>query len=100
MHDDLIEVRTGELRGTADALGASARRLGQGLAGTAPPAGLLVPAPGWVTATALAGLESAVHDWLTQVGARVATTADGLRTAADGYDSADDRAATRLTAGR
>ncbi|MFK3981179.1 type VII secretion target [Micromonospora sp. NPDC050397] len=100
MHDDLIEVRTGELRGAGSALGATAHRLGQGLAGTSPPAGLLVTAPGWVTTTALVELESAVHEWLTRIGGRVATTADGLRAAADAYDSADDRAATRLTAGR
>ncbi|WP_329107223.1 hypothetical protein OG792_03385 [Micromonospora sp. NBC_01699] len=109
MQDDLISVRTGTLRGAADQLAATGYRLGHGLSdatgladatGPAGRTGLLVPAPGWAATTALGALESAVHDWLGDVGARTAATADGLRAAADGYDSADDRAATRLDAGR
>jgi hypothetical protein len=100
MHDDLIQVRTGELRVAADRLAGTGYRLGHGLAGAERSAGLLVPAPGWTAATALAVLESAVHDWLGEVGGRAAQTADGLRVAADGYDTADDRAAIRLSGGR
>jgi hypothetical protein len=103
MHDDLIQVRTGELRGAADRLAGIGHRLGYGLAAverSGGAAGLLVPAPGWAAAEALAVLESAVHGWLGEVGGQAAQTADGLRAAADGYDTADDRAAARLSGGR
>ncbi|RKR90136.1 excreted virulence factor EspC (type VII ESX diderm) [Micromonospora pisi] len=100
MHDDLVQVRTGELRGAADRLVGTGYRLGHGPAGGAAGAALLVPAPGWAAASALSGLESAVHEWFAEIGGRTAQTADGLRAAADGYDAADDRAATRLSAGR
>ncbi|MEV4629035.1 type VII secretion target [Micromonospora sp. NPDC049523] len=100
MQDDLIRVRTGTLRGAADQLAVTGYRLGHGLAGVTGSAGPPLPAaPTWAATTALAALESAVHDWLTGIGGRAAATADGLRTAADGYDTADDRAAIRLGGG-
>ncbi|MFB9237426.1 hypothetical protein ACFFWC_18010 [Plantactinospora siamensis] len=92
MTDDPISVRTGAVRDAAvDLVGVSAR-LRSGPPGAPPP----VPAPGWATATALAGLEAAVRDWLAGLAARVGGTADALRAAADGYDRADERAAARL----
>ncbi|MGW4467344.1 hypothetical protein [Micromonospora sp. NPDC004704] len=88
MQDDSIRVRTGTLRGAADQVTATAYRLGHGLAGVTGPSGRPAPAaPGWAATTALAALESAVHDWLTDIGGRAAATAD-------------DRAAIRLTGGR
>jgi len=93
MTDDLIRVHTETLRGCADGLAGTGHRLGQGL-GAEP--GLVVPAPGWAAAGALAGLESAVHGWLCAVGGRAAETSAGLRSAADGYEAADDRAARRV----
>jgi hypothetical protein len=93
MRDDLA-VRTDVLRRAAGELTGVAYRLGTGLAG-AP--GLTVPAPEWATAAALATVESAVHGWLGAVGGDVAELATAARSAADGYDEADQRAARRLS---
>lgn len=90
--DDLV-VGTGTLRRGVTELGGTAYRLGQGLASTP---GLTVPAPDWAAAGALDAVESAVHAWLGGLGGAVAETAGQVRVAADGYDSADDRAARRL----
>ena len=96
MTDDHIAVRTAALRTGATDLAAVGQRLRSGLPGSPPS----VPAPGWATATALAGLEAAMRDRLTAVAARATSTADALRAAADGYDRVDERAAARLAVTR
>jgi hypothetical protein len=93
MNGEPLTVRPEVLREVARAFGDEAHRLARGLADA--PA-LVVSAPGWRTAAALAGLESAVHAWCGALGARVAATGRALATAADGYQAADDRAARRL----
>jgi len=93
MLDDVVRVDIGGVRGAADELVATAYRLGQGLSGTP---GLTVDSPGWTAAQALAGLESAVHTYLTATGGHAAQMAEGLLAAADAYEAADDRAAHRL----
>ncbi|MEV0727943.1 MULTISPECIES: type VII secretion target [Polymorphospora] len=93
MTDGSIRVRIAALRRAGGDLSATAHRLGQGL-GTTP--GLVVTAPGWATAAALAQVEAAVHRSTTVLGGRAADTADALRRSADGYEAADDRAARRM----
>lgn len=93
MVEELLQVQTDELRTAARRLAESGHRLGCGLAGEA---GLLVPAPGWRATGALAGLEAAAHRWLCRIGGRVAVSAVGVGSAADGYDAVDSRAAHRL----
>lgn len=95
MTEDPLTVHPCELRQMAGALDGGAYRLAHGLAGVP---GLLTPAPDWGTGAALVGLESAVHAWFGALGARLAATADAVRTAADAYDAVDDRAARRLAA--
>ncbi|EEP71690.1 hypothetical protein MCAG_02017 [Micromonospora sp. ATCC 39149] len=95
MTEEPFTVRPELLREVAGALGDLAYRLGHGLAGVP---GLAVPAPGWRSAEALAGLESATFAWCGALGARIAAAADGLTAAAEGYQAADERAAHRLTA--
>ncbi|GGM22602.1 MULTISPECIES: type VII secretion target [Micromonospora] len=94
MGEEPFEVHPGLLREVAGGLTDQAHRLAYGLAG-AP--GLVVPAPRWSAAAALAELEWAVHRWCGGVGARLAESAGALGTAADGYQAVDDRAAGRLT---
>ncbi|MFF0229238.1 hypothetical protein [Micromonospora sp. NPDC005254] len=93
MTEEPFAVRPQELRAVAGALDDEAYRLARGLAGVP---GLLVPAPGWRAATALAGLESAAHAWFCRLGADVAATAGGVRAAAEAYETVDDRAAGRF----
>ena len=93
MADETLHVQTGTLRREADELGGTALRLGHGLTG-AP--GLVVDAPDWSAGRTLAALETAMHTWLGSVGARAAATGGALRACAEGYDSADDRAALRF----
>ncbi|WDZ85293.1 hypothetical protein [Micromonospora cathayae] len=81
------------LRAAAAHLTDEAYALGHGLAGTP---GLVPPLPQWSVTAALSGLESAVHAWFGALGGRVAEAGAGIRTAADGYHAADDRAARRL----
>lgn len=88
-----ITVDIPALRAAAGRLTDEAYALGHGLAG-AP--GLVPSEPAWRTMTALSGLESAVHDWFGSLGARVADTGTAVRTAADAYLAADDRAVRRL----
>ncbi|MEH1169815.1 type VII secretion target [Micromonospora sp. CPCC 205539] len=95
MTEEPFAVRPQELRAVAGALDDAAHRLALGLAG-AP--GLLVAAPGWRAGAALAGLEAAGHAWLCQLGAQVAATAGGVRTATEAYETVDDRAAGRFGA--
>ncbi|GAA2708690.1 type VII secretion target [Micromonospora olivasterospora] len=95
MEGEPFTVRPDLLREVARALGDDAYRLARGLAGVP---GLVPPAAGWRTATALAELEAAVHAWCGALGARVAATAGALATAADGYQAVDERVARRLTA--
>ena len=84
------------LRAVARELADDAYRLATG-PGAAPEA-LLVAAPdGWRAGAALADLESAVRRWSGALGARVADTAQALRSGADGYEAVDERAARRLT---
>ncbi|MEU0079681.1 type VII secretion target [Micromonospora tulbaghiae] len=84
------------LRTVARELADDAYRLARGPG--APPESLLVTAPdGWRSAVALADLEAAVRRWSGALGARVADTAQALRSGADGYEAADERAARRLT---
>ncbi|MGW1058354.1 hypothetical protein [Micromonospora sp. NBC_01412] len=94
MREEPFTVRPELLREVARALDADAYRLGHGLAGVP---GLVVRAPGWRSAPALAALESAVHVWCGGLGARVAAAGQALSTAAEGYETADERAARRLT---
>ncbi|MCO1598321.1 type VII secretion target [Micromonospora sp. RHAY321] len=93
MTEEPFTVQPEELRAVAVALDGEAHRLALGLAGVP---GLLVPAPGWRASAALAGLEAAGHAWLCRLGARVATTAGGVRAAAEAYETVDDRAAARF----
>ncbi|MGQ5259687.1 hypothetical protein ACTWLT_02915 [Micromonospora sp. ZYX-F-536] len=93
MTEEPFTVQPEELRAVAVALDGEAHRLALGLAGVP---GLLVPAPGWRAAAALAGLEAAGHAWLCRLGARVAATAGGVRAAAEAYETVDDRAAGRF----
>ncbi|MEV4821367.1 hypothetical protein [Micromonospora sp. NPDC049274] len=95
MTEEPFTVRPQELRMVAGALDDEAYRLAWGLAGAS---GLLVPAPDWRAATALAELESATHGWFCRLGAAVAATAGGVRAAAEAYETVDDRAAGRFTA--
>ncbi|MEU7930344.1 type VII secretion target [Micromonospora echinofusca] len=95
MTEEPLTVRPDVLRRAAHGLDDDAYRLGHGLAGAS---GLMVPAPQWSAGPALGGLESAVHAWFCGLAARVAGTAGALRTAAEAYETVDDRAAGRLTA--
>ncbi|MEU6078631.1 type VII secretion target [Micromonospora sp. NPDC047074] len=95
MTEEPLTVRPDALRRGASGLDDDAYRLGHGLLGVP---GLVLPAPEWSAAAALAGLESAVHAWLGGLGARVAGTAGAVRAAAGAYEAADDRAAGRLAA--
>ncbi|MEO3773592.1 hypothetical protein [Micromonospora sp. B9E7] len=95
MTDESFAVRPEELRAVAVTLDGEAHRLALGLAG-AP--GLLVAAPEWRAGGALAGLEAATHAWLCRLGSRVAASADGVRAAAEAYQTVDDRAADRFAA--
>ncbi|MGW0216493.1 hypothetical protein ACWDXH_19090 [Micromonospora chokoriensis] len=95
MTDESFVVRPKELRAVAGTLDGEAHRLARGLAGTP---GLLVAAPEWRAGAALAGLEAAAHTWLCGLGARVAATSQGVRAAAEAYETVDDRAADRFTA--
>ncbi|MEV0426074.1 type VII secretion target [Micromonospora sp. NPDC050495] len=94
MSEEPLTVEPELLRAVARELGDDAYRLAHGLA-AAP--GLLVPADGWRAGAALADLEAAVHRWCGSLAARLARTADAVRTAADGYEAVDERAAARLT---
>ncbi|WP_422736924.1 hypothetical protein ACN263_26035 [Micromonospora sp. WMMD729] len=93
MTEEPFAVRPQELRAEAGALDDEAYRLAWGLARVP---GLLVPAPGWRTAAALAGLEAAGHAWFCRLGTAVAATAGGVRAAAEAYETVDDRAAGRF----
>ncbi|SCL13202.1 Excreted virulence factor EspC, type VII ESX diderm [Micromonospora rhizosphaerae] len=93
MTEEPFAVEPELLREVARALGEDAYRLAHGLAGVS---GLVPPADGWLAGVALAELESAVHRWCGGLAARVAATADAVRTAAEGYEAVDDRAARRL----
>ncbi|MCI4062699.1 type VII secretion target [Micromonospora sp. R77] len=94
MSEEPFTVRPELLREVARALDDDAYRLAYGLAGAA---GLVVPADGWRAGAALVELESAVHRWCGTLAARVAETGAAVRTAADGYEAVDARAAGRLT---
>ncbi|MFG2057743.1 hypothetical protein ACGFI9_27340 [Micromonospora sp. NPDC048930] len=93
MAEEPFTVEPELLRGVARELGDDAYRLAHALAG-AP--GLVVPADDWRAGAALAELEAAVQRWCGSVAARVAATAEAVRTAADGYEAVDERAAGRL----
>ncbi|MCG5461415.1 hypothetical protein MED01_006276 [Micromonospora sp. MED01] len=93
MTDEPFAVQPEELRAVAVLLDDEARRLASGLAGLP---GLVVAAPEWRAAAALAGLEAAGHAWFCRLGARVAATAGGVRVAAEAYETVDDRAAGRF----
>ncbi|MGC4803743.1 hypothetical protein [Micromonospora sp. DT233] len=95
MTEEPYTVRPELLREVAGALHAEAYRLGHGLAGEP---GLVVAAPAWRSAAALAELEAAAHAWCGALGGRVAAAGHSLSGAADGYEAADERAARRLTA--
>lgn len=93
MTDEPFTVRPEELRAVAVLLDDEAHLLALGLAG-AP--GLVVAAPEWRAATALAGLEAAGHAWFCRLGARVEAASGGVRAAAEAYETVDDRAADRF----
>ncbi len=93
MAEEPFTVEPELLRGVARELGNDAYRLAHGLAG-AP--WLVVPADGWRAGVALAELEAAVQRWCGSLAARVAATAEAVRSAADGYEAVDERAAGRL----
>ncbi|MFR9774724.1 hypothetical protein ACL02O_01535 [Micromonospora sp. MS34] len=93
MGEEPFTVEPALLRGVARELGDEAYRLAHGLA--AGP-GLLVPADGWRAGAELAELEAAVQHWAGSLAARVAATGAAVRTAADGYQAVDERAAGRL----
>ncbi|GGO10393.1 type VII secretion target [Micromonospora parathelypteridis] len=95
MNDEPFTVRPEELRAVAVSLDDEAHRLALGLAGVP---GLLVVAPEWRAGAALAGLEAAGHAWFCRLGAQVAVTSGGVRTAAEAYEAVDDRAADRFAA--
>ncbi|SCE78573.1 Excreted virulence factor EspC, type VII ESX diderm [Micromonospora viridifaciens] len=93
MTEEPFAVEPELLRGVARELGDDAYALAQSLAG-AP--GLVPPADGWRVGAALTELEAAAHRWCGLLAARVATTAEAVRAAADGYEAVDERAARRL----
>ncbi|WP_428963561.1 WXG100 family type VII secretion target [Micromonospora fluostatini] len=93
MGQEPFEVDPGVLREVAGRFTDQAHRLTAGLHGVP---GLVVTAPQWSAGAALADLETAVHRWCGRLGGRVAETADALGTAADGYETVDERAAGRL----
>ncbi|MCW3841709.1 type VII secretion target [Micromonospora yasonensis] len=93
MAEEPFTVEPELLLGVARELGDDAYRLAHGLS-AAP--GLVVPADGWRAGAALAELEAAVQRWCGSLAGRVAATAEAVRTAADGYQSVDERAAGRL----
>ncbi|WFE51805.1 hypothetical protein [Micromonospora sp. WMMD1155] len=93
MAEESFAVRPEELRAVAVTLDGEAHRLALGLAG-AP--GLLVAAPEWRAGAALAGLEAVTHAWLCRLGTRVEVTSQGVRAAAEAYETVDDRAADRF----
>ncbi|MFC8301417.1 hypothetical protein [Micromonospora orduensis] len=93
MAEEPLTVQLEALRAVAGALDWAARGLASGLAGVP---GLLVPAPGWRAAASLVELEAAGHAWFCRLGAQVAATAGGVRSAAEAYESVDDRAAGRF----
>ncbi|MFF0171802.1 type VII secretion target [Micromonospora profundi] len=94
MTEEPFAVQPQELRAVAGALDDEAYRLARSLAAVP---GLLVPAPEWRAATALAGLEAAGHSWFCRLGAQVAATSGGVRASAEAYETVDDRAAGRFT---
>jgi hypothetical protein len=93
MAEEPFTVEPELLRTVARELGGDAYRLAHGLAAAS---GLAVPADGWRAGVALAELEAAVQRWCGSLAARVAATAEAVRTAADGYEAVDERAAARL----
>jgi hypothetical protein len=97
MDVDGIIVATEALRVEARELDGIAYRLAHGLH---PVPGLTVPDPGWAAADALVALETAVHAYLGAVGGRAAQLAAALRTAANDYEAADERAASRFVGPR
>ncbi|MFF5179606.1 hypothetical protein ACFY2Q_16430 [Micromonospora sp. NPDC000316] len=94
MTEEPFAVQPQELRAVAGALDDEAYRTARSLAGVP---GLLVTAPDWRAAEALAGLEAAGHIWFGRLGARVAAAAGGVRASAEAYETVDDRAAGRFT---
>lgn len=93
MTDPVVRVDLPVAREAAARLGDEAYRLGHGLADVP---GLTGPDSRWHTGRALTELESAVHTWFGALGGRLAEAATAVRTAADRYDAADQRAARRL----
>ncbi len=96
MSVEAIRVHPDELRSSGDRLAGCGYRVASGLREVPP---LVVAAPPWAAAAALAELERAADADLGAVGAALAAAASALREAADGYDAADRRAARRLAGG-
>jgi hypothetical protein len=91
MNPDL-EVDTGELRRTASEVTATAARVTAATAGE-PPHEMV---PRWVTTDAAMLAADAARQHLAQLGTDLDETARRIRAAADEYERADARAATRL----
>jgi hypothetical protein len=95
MNPDL-EVDTDDLRRTASALSGTAARV----TGAAAPAPAPAPAPRWATVDAAVLAAEVARTQLAQLGADLAETARQITEAAEAYESADARAATRLRRAR
>ena len=90
----MIDVETDALLARAADLDRTARSLAASGVGESPT--LVVCAPGWAAASALAALRTAVDAALGSTAADVAGAAGLVRAAVDDYVSSDDRAARRL----
>ncbi|NMO56474.1 hypothetical protein HH310_35515 [Actinoplanes sp. TBRC 11911] len=91
MNPDL-EVDTGELRRTASEVSATAARVTAATAGEPP----RETVPRWVTSDAATLAADAARRHLAQLGTEIDETARRISAAAEEYERADARAATRL----
>jgi hypothetical protein len=91
-----LEVDTPEVRRTAGRIADTGARVAAGAALAPAPA----PVPRWDTAVAAAALIDAAAGRLIALGDEVTATARQISAAADAYEQADDRSATRLGAAR
>ncbi|MGC5028862.1 hypothetical protein [Micromonospora sp. DT229] len=94
LHQQEVTVQPEQLHRIGRSLGDHGQRVASGLAGLP---GLAAPTPGWSAGAALGALEAAVQSWSARLGGRITQTGEAVRSAARSYESADARAATRLS---